>query len=101
MEDPLVHRLAQSGNIANLRACLQQGELNVEEVDHYGWTAVLAAADVGHAKVVDLLLAHARDPNHLANAAAPDGVTPLMYSAREGHEEVVTVLLEHGAQPDL
>ncbi len=54
----------------------------------HGYTPLHAAAKMGHAGVVKLLLAAGENPN----AATTDGSTPLHEAAAYGHPEVIKVL---------
>ena len=58
-----------------------------------GDTALVMAAQNGHAEVVDELLARGAE----VNKAATDGVTPLFVACKKGHLTIMRVLLEHGA----
>ncbi|KAI1721351.1 KAP family p-loop domain-containing protein [Ditylenchus destructor] len=64
-------------------------EIDVEETDHDGWTALLDAAHHGYPKVAKLLL------DAGAGVDQPDlmGWTPLMWACYKNHPEVVEVLL--------
>ncbi|KAI5783940.1 ankyrin repeat-containing domain protein [Peziza echinospora] len=58
-----------------------------------GASALICAAKLGHAGVVELLLARG------ANVESRDekGITPCMWAAKEGHEGIVRLLLAKGA----
>jgi serine/threonine-protein phosphatase 6 regulatory ankyrin repeat subunit B len=58
-----------------------------------GRPALVAAAEGGHAAIVDALLEAGADPK----AAADDGDTALIAAARWGHQDLVTRLLAQGA----
>ena len=69
---------------------LANGRVDPNMADQNGNTAIMGAADKGHASVVTLLLANGRvDPN----IAEQNGNTALMGAADKGHASVVTLLL--------
>jgi len=61
-----------------------------------GDTALIIAARLGHAAVVDYLLGHGADPK-LAN---PHTDTPLSVAAEQGHAKIVALILAKGVDPD-
>src|SRR6185295_9203689 len=70
-------------------------------------TALMRAAEEGHAAVVTALLASKADPNAKAYVSqlttrktadhSTGGFTALMFAVRNGHENVVRALVEGGA----
>ncbi|KAI6240960.1 hypothetical protein M3Y99_00405800 [Aphelenchoides fujianensis] len=74
-----------------------RNEIDVDETDNDGWTALLCAAHEGHADCVRLLLE--------ANAAIDQwdfmGWTPLMWACYKNRLEAVKVLLEYHAHIDI
>lgn len=58
-----------------------------------GASALLIAAQGGHATVVEYLCAHGAD----ASLALYDDATPLMLAAQNGHRRVLETLHRHGA----
>jgi ankyrin repeat protein len=68
---------------ANLKATTRIG----------GYTPLLVAAKLGHAEVIDALLASGSDPN----APTMNGTTPLMFAAQAGNVPAVKTLLDKGA----
>jgi len=57
---------------------------------------LILASEKGHIKVVELLIAHGAEIDHLDN----DGKSPLFYAAGNGHIKVVELLINHGAKVD-
>ncbi|PIK39387.1 Ankyrin repeat domain-containing protein 50 [Apostichopus japonicus] len=55
-----------------------------------------SAAWQGHVQVLELLLLHRANINHMCN----QGASALCIAAQEGHVEVVRALLHHGAEPN-
>jgi len=85
-----------SGDAQKVKLLLDQGE-DVNNVNQYGRSALLAAAYKGHADVVKLLLDHGADPDR----QDPGGWNPLLFAAEYGYVEVAKLLLDHGARIDL
>ena len=65
--------------------------------DRDGWTALMKAAENGHADIVALLLAQGASVN---NQDRTGGWSALMKSSERGHLEVVRMLLDAGALID-
>lgn len=59
-----------------------------------GATALVWAADQGHAPVAQLLLDRAAE----VNARDHNGFTPLVYASWQGHREMVQLLKRAGAR---
>ncbi|KAM7386074.1 hypothetical protein PAMA_008950 [Pampus argenteus] len=99
----LVHA-AQQGHLEVLRfllkradwsctsCCGQRGASRSQAVQQ----ALIAAASMGHAEVVELLLNHGAD----VNVVDQQGRTALMTAASEGHMTTTQLLLDHGASLD-
>eukprot|EP01104_Vermistella_antarctica_P010095 TRINITY_DN2665_c0_g2_i1.p2 TRINITY_DN2665_c0_g2~~TRINITY_DN2665_c0_g2_i1.p2 ORF type:complete len:129 (+),score=36.27 TRINITY_DN2665_c0_g2_i1:26-388(+) len=62
-----------------------------------GWTALMWAANSGHAEAVALLLELGAD----VNATKNDGGSPLLIAAFSGHTAVVRLLLTAGADKEI
>jgi ankyrin repeat protein len=92
-----LHTHAKSGtlNLKNVGQLLIQVEVNDE--DSYGDTALDLAIRNGHVGAVKLLLQNGAD----ANRVSPDGKTPL-YAATQAPNSgrIVELLLKHSATPD-
>ncbi len=69
------------------------GEINAHSSD--GWTPLHLAAFFGHAKIVELLLAHGADV--AARSANPTGNTPLHAALAANQKMAVGLLIGHGA----
>jgi len=97
MEAENLHTHAKTGtlNLQNVAQLLIQVEVNDE--DSYGDTALDLAIRNGHVGAVKLLLQNGAD----ANRVSPDGKTPL-YAATQAQTSgrIVELLLKHGAKPD-
>ena len=93
----ILHTHAKSGtlNLKNIAQFLIQVEVNDE--DSYGDTALDLAIRSGHVGAVKLLLQNDAD----ANRVSSDGKTPL-YAATQAPNSgrIVELLLKHGAKPD-
>ena len=84
---------ADEGHFPTVRALLDNGaDANV--ADAMGWTAAHYAAQNGHRKVLDLLLAAGAVPNARAQ---PDSCTPAHIAAQQNHAGCLDALAAHGA----
>lgn len=72
-----------------------KANVNAPAADSYGQTALQAAAEGGHEKVVQLLLDHKADVN--APATGCEGRAALYVAGQSGHEKMVRLLLDHNA----
>src|SRR6185295_7981542 len=67
---------------------------NVRAVTRLGsYTPLILASEMGHAKVIDALVAAGADPK----ATTASGVTPLMLAASAGSADAVKTLIARGA----
>ena len=114
-----------NGDIAEVKRLLDSGA-NPNAANIYGDTALLYAANYGHAEIVKMLLSAGANPNAVGdngytaliltknaevvkmliaagsnpNAVRDNGYTALIESAGYRHSEVVKILLEAGANPN-
>ena len=51
-----VFHYAQNGDLNSLTAVLSQGELDINSVDHFGWTLLMCASHAGHMDIAEYLL---------------------------------------------
>ena len=65
----------------------------LDAADHYGLTALMAAASMGLAPNVRVLISAGAN----VNARDGKGSTPLIWATISGHPQVVEILLAHGA----
>ena len=86
---------AGENDMDSLRVQLE-GDVNVDQRDDGGQSALHMAADAGALDAVELLLKHG------ANVLAADqyGISVLQAAVIAGQVEVCELLLEHGADPD-
>ena len=115
---PILIVSAYEGRLDGVKAVLDKGaDINRSVTENgsrfwpEGLTALHAAADIGDARIVQLLLERGANPNVRVRTmfGMPDprelqnlrGLTPLMVAAIRGHAEVVRMLLDAGAMPNI
>ncbi len=118
--DAALIKAAKLGDLYKTNQLLP-AQANVNHVDRNGVTPLLAAAHLGHLKVVKVLIEHGAEVNFVPSGlrqfamskshaplgerelmqVASRGDTALLAAARSGHDEVVAYLLEHQAQVEL
>ena len=86
------------GHVAMVRALLET-EIDVDHVNHLGWTALLEAVILGegeapHQEIVRALVDAGAD----VDLADRDGVTPLQHARKRGYAEIVRTLEAAGAR---
>jgi ankyrin repeat protein len=81
------------GHVDYVRAILAETSIDVDHVNHLGWTALLEAVILGdggpaHVEIVRLLLGAGAD----RSLADRDGVTALEHARSSGYDEMVALL---------
>lgn len=84
---------ADAGRVDIVRALLDAGVDDVNQVNTYGWTALLEAIILGdggprYTEIVRLLVDAGAD----VNIADSEGVTPLEHARQSGYEEIAGIL---------
>lgn len=90
--DPLI-AAAEAGDLAKVSSLLTSGSHHVNQADHEGWTALIAAASEGQVDVINYLLTRAEDAVEVVNAANQDNETALIRATLGGHVAAVRALL--------
>ncbi|XP_076265241.1 ankyrin repeat-rich membrane spanning isoform X2 [Rhynchophorus ferrugineus] len=83
-------------NLSGLQSFLETKQIQIDDRDENGTTALMVASTKGRSSFVRELLAHGADPNAEDN----DGWTSLLCASKEGHYDIVIQLLEHHADID-
>ena len=91
-----LHRAVQAGDRGSLEAALVAGA-DVNGLDGRGWTALMHAANEGHAELAWRLL----NATAKTDMRAPDGATALFIAALQGHAEIVSLLVEAKADASI
>ena len=98
--DTLLHRAAQSGDLATVNFFLKHGcPRTLESFDYISHTPLIRAAANGQTAIVDLLLWKGANPN--AHEECRIGNTALREAVRGGYVEIVALLLEAGGDPTI
>lgn len=89
---------SERGHVEIVRYLLAASDVDVDHVNHLGWTALLEAillSDGGppHQEIVRLLIEHGAD----VDLADGDGVRPLAHARARGQREIAALLEEEGA----
>ena len=88
-ETPRICRVAENGNVDEMRSLLDSDAALIDSADDSQRTALIWAADRGNAELVALLLDRGAD----LNLQDCDGQTALHYAAICGHADVAKALL--------
>ena len=86
---------SQGGRREVVKMVLEKNaQVDLQDLDNEGWSALMHASWNGHCEEVRLLLAQVDLKNE-------KGHSGLVHASRKGHSEMVKILLEKGAQVDL
>lgn len=88
-----LHQAAASGDLSLVQNKLSE-DVNVDQRDAAGRTALMVAAENGRLQIVNLLLSKGADLNAHDNRF---GSTAVMLAAYSGHEDIVEILIHNGA----
>jgi ankyrin repeat protein len=91
-----LHIAAKTGLLSYTETRLRSKDVDVNQIDGVGRTALWWAADKGHAAIVRLLVQAGADPDKAETTA---GLKPLHQAASQNHHEAVAALLEAGVDP--
>ncbi|KAK4875156.1 hypothetical protein RN001_011578 [Aquatica leii] len=83
-------------NLQGLQSFLENKQVQVDDKDENGTTALILAASKGKLAFVKELLSHGSDPNSEDN----DSWSALLCAAKDGYTDICHELLEHGAEID-
>ncbi len=91
----------ERGHVDVVRYLLDETDIDVDHVNHLGWTALLEAiilVDGGETQqeIISLLLEHGADPD----LADKDGVSPLAHARNRGFQQIARILIAEGGNPD-
>ena len=87
-----------TGDVSKVSSLLSEDkEIDVNQQDDSGATALLLASKGGHAEIVQQLLMNGAEVDLQTNK----GKSPLLKACKHGHEDVVKILLEHEAQVNM
>ena len=86
-------KYVKEGDADKVRQVLATPRCNPNQADENNQTALMWAAELGHAKIVSILMNGKANPNK----ADKDGWTALMLAAGSGHANIVKALLDYGA----
>lgn len=95
-------RAAISGEIQAVKELVKAGE-GVNDIDKWGWTALMWSVYYGNIPVTKWLLAQGAEPNIKSEkdyGSYMQGTTALILAAAYGHHEAVAALLQKNADKD-
>ena len=95
---------ASSGNMQAVRQSVIIDLEGVDDIDKWGWAALLWAVYYGHLPVVKRLLNYNADPNIrsvMDYRSFQRGTTALILAAYYGRDEVIEALLKEKADPSV
>lgn len=82
-----LHIAIQQGHTEIVKELLINGQINMNQVDPYGFTPLFIACALGHSEIVEILLS---DVNLIPTKSE---ISPLQIACHEGHSQVVRQLL--------
>lgn len=91
-----IHAAAWNGHLKVVQT-LVDADADVGALNEWGFSPLMAAAEVGNAPVVGLLIFNGADVNIATTCQECDSETALTIAAEYGHASVVQLLLEAGA----
>src|SRR5919204_5779321 len=89
---------AAAGEIERVERLIEESPATVNGYSPDGWTPLHLAAFFGHAKIVELLLAHGADVT--VRSKNPNGNTPLHAALAANQKMAAGLLIGHGADLD-
>ncbi|NWI86796.1 ANKS3 protein, partial [Pitta sordida] len=92
-----LHTAASVGQCEVVQECIQRGDVDLNQRNCGGWTALMYASYIGHDNIVHLLL----EAGVNVNIPTPEGQTPLMLASSCGNESVAYFLLQQGAELEM
>ena len=97
-KNTLLHEVSRLGYAKALEVLLlESGIHHINDMDGYGYTALMHASLNGQKECVKLLLEQNSDVNIKVSIKHNRGFTALMHASRYNHNECVKMLLEHNA----
>ena len=85
---------AANGNVLQVELLLMGGAIVRDAIDNDGFTALMAASELGHTEICSLLLEHKADVNRCVVGSAPPNQTAIYMAAREGQPKCLKLLLD-------
>ena len=81
---------AQDGDLKSLKDCIESG-VDLNSQDHYGWTALMCAAQEGHVEVVKYLLWQECNMFIIDNK----GVSAMDLAKKKRNKHIIRILTDH------
>ena len=87
-----------TGDVAKVSSLLQgENQIDVNQRDSEGYTALLLASEGGHTEIVQQLLKSGAN----IDAQTKEGESALMKACRNGHDDVVKLLLDNNTDVNM
>jgi ankyrin repeat protein len=90
-------QFAEDGLFEKVKQCLDKGNVPIDSIGKYGWTALMCAAMEGREGVCNLLITRGCK----ADMQSKSGNTALMWAAEYGHEGICNLLITRGCNLDM